>query len=1110
MHDLRDWLAGLGLERYAEVFNVNAIDSGILPALTERDLQALGIPLGHRKRLLKAIAALAGTAAPPVSTASAPAGHEAERRQVTVMFCDLVGSTALSQRLDPEDMREVIAAYRGACAKAVARFDGFIAKYMGDGVLVYFGYPRAHEDDAERAVKAGLVIVDAVAGLRPDIDLKVRIGIATGLVVAGDLVSEGAAEESAIVGATPNLAARLQGIASPGTVVIAPSTRRLVDAMFEYEDLGMHALKGIAEPVAVSRVAAERVTQSRFEAVHAGRLTTFVGRDSEIALLLHRWGRVKEGDGQVVLLAGEAGIGKSRVTQALREQVSPEPHTHLRYQCSPYHTSSALYPSIGQLEFAAGFAPGDSPKMKLDKLERLIGHAPDSDAEAVPLLAALLSIPIEGRYRPLDLSPSERKQRTLEALLRLLFGLARRRPVLFILEDAHWIDPTTQELIGLAIDRMQRTPVLLVVTHRPEYTSPWGHHRHVSMLMLDRLGRPQCNAMIDGLTSGKALPHEVLDQIIAKTDGVPLFVEELTKMVLDSGLLAEAPDRYTLSATLPPLAIPSTLQDSLMARLDRMAPVKEVAQIGAAIGREFSYDLLAAVSPLQGNELAHALAQLEAAELIFGRGTPPCATYTFKHALVQDTAYATLLRGKRQQLHARIAETLTRLFPERAAVEPEMLAHHYTAAGQIGQAVEYWKRAGIHAVERSANLEALAHLSKGLDLLESLPETIERNRQEVALRMPLGIAYMSSRGLHVPEVRAVYARVRVLCEALADASGLFTATWHLWMTDKDWETADARSKELLILAERERDSGMILQANHAAWTLNFQKGALEATRRHSDIGIQVYSLEQHRSHAFRYGGHDPGVCCRSTGGHVRWLLGFPDQAELLVRDSLAVAEARAHPMSTTHALGFGAAHFQFRREPDKVRDLAEKAAPIARDHGLLSVVWAVVGRVAGLWAETMEEPTPSRVALIREELESMRAEYYRSYCLGLLAECYGRIGAAAEGLLTVTEALAQAENSMRWWKAELHRLKGELLLSQSRQNVSEAERCFEQAVAIARGQSAKSLELRAAISLARLWRDQGRRTGASEQLIPIYGWFTEGFDTPDLKEAKELLDELGK
>jgi class 3 adenylate cyclase len=685
----------------------------------------------------KAVGEVAAPA--PPTTTPLPRTDSAERRQLTVMFCDLVGSTALSARLDPEDLREVIGIYHRCCAGVTERAGGYVAKYMGDGVLAYFGYPRADEHDAERAVRAGLHLVDAVAGLdtAAGAPLHVRVGIGTGLVVVGDLIGEGAAREQAVVGETPNLAARLQALAAPSTVVIGPSTRRLTGGLFDYKDLGAVEIKGFAGPVPAWQVLRPSAVESRFEALRGSALTRLVGRDEEIDLLLRRWARAKAGDGQVVLISGEAGLGKSRIAAALAECLHAEPHLRLRYFCSPYHLDSALFPFIDQLGRAAEFARDDPPAARLEKLEALLALVAPPD-EDVALLADLMSLPASERHPLPNLSPQRKKERTLEALLRQLEGLVRRQPVVLVFEDAHWIDPTSRELLDLTVERVRSLPVLLIVTFRPEFLPPWTGQPQVSMVALNRLDRRDRTALVEQIAGGKTLPDKVIAQIVERADGVPLFVEELTKNILESGLLREEADRYVLDGALPPFAIPTTLHDSLMARLDRLASVRLVAQTGAAIGREFSYALLRVVSPLPEDELQTALVRLVDAELIFQRGAPPDSVYAFKHALVQDAAHSTLLRSSRQQLHARIAEALEGQFPELMDAQPELFAQHYAEAGLVAKSVACWGKAGHRSVTRSAMAEAAAQLQKGLDQLALLSDTPERQRQELEFRTALG------------------------------------------------------------------------------------------------------------------------------------------------------------------------------------------------------------------------------------------------------------------------------------------------------------------------------------------------------------------------------------
>jgi class 3 adenylate cyclase len=763
--DVAAWLRGLGLEQYAQLFRDNDIDGAILCGMTAEDLKELGISsFGHRRKLLNAITALGGALGgePPTrdmaqsATSATPAPIppptiEAERRQLTVMFCDLVGSTSLSTRFDPEDLREVIGAYQRVVTEIVSGFDGFVAKYMGDGVLVYFGYPRAHEDDAERAVRTGLALAERVARLETHARLEARIGIATGLVVVGDLIGAGEAQERGVGGETPNLAARMQELAPANGVLIAEGTRRLLGDFFELRDLGIVAVKGFAASLPVWQVLRPSAVESRFDALRASALTPLVGREEELELLLQRWQRAKAGDGQVVLLSGEPGIGKSRLTAALHQRLEGEPHIRLRYFCSPHHQDSALYPFITQLERAAGFTHEDSADARLDKLEGLLTPAAPP-AEDLTLLAELLSLPTV-RYLALPLSPQRKKERTFAALRLQLADLARCQSVLMVFEDLHWIDPSSRELLDLIVERALGLPMLLILTFRPEFQAPWSGLPQVAALALNRLDPRTGAAMIERIAGDRPLPTELMAEIVERADGVPLFVEELARAVIETGASSDRGIDKTLAGSpLPASTVPAALHASLLARLDRLGPAaREVAQIGAVIGRDFPYALLVSIAAHNDATLANALDRLTQSGLIFQRGTTPSVTFLFKHALVRDAAYASLLRRRRQELHARIAALLEAGFPEIVEAQPELLAQHFTEAGLIEQGIAYWQRAGERAVVRSANIEAVTHFGRGIALLKTLPESAQRDEQELALQVAIVAPLLAIRGLGAPE-----------------------------------------------------------------------------------------------------------------------------------------------------------------------------------------------------------------------------------------------------------------------------------------------------------------------------------------------------------------------
>jgi class 3 adenylate cyclase len=762
MQPVGEWLASIGMPEYAERFADNEIDPVVLRQLTDQDLIELGLPLGHRRRMLAAIAELDGPkAAPPPATGP---GEGAERRQLTVMFADLVDSTALSARLDPEDLRALIGAFHHCVAATVARFEGFVAKYMGDGVLIYFGYPRAHEDDIERAVRAGLALIEAIGELHVRERLQIRIGAATGLVVVGDVVGSGEARERGVFGETPNLAARLQAAAAPDTMVIGATTRRLLGRLFEYRDLDPIEVKGFTAPVEAYQVLRQSAVESRFEATRTAT-APLIGRDGEVAELMGGWRDAKAGRGRGILISGEPGIGKSRLVAAVLELIAAEPHRRLRYFCSPHHRDSALHPVIAQLERAAAFRREDTAAQRLDKLEAVLSAATSPVDEAATLIADLMSIPTGERYPKPGVGPQKRKERTLEALIAQFAGLAKRQPVLMVFEDVHWSDPTTRELLDLLVERLPALRILVLITARPEFVSPWSDLAHIIPMGLYNLQPRQCAEMIAHLTGGRTLPREIAEQIIDRTDGVPLFVEELTKSVIESGSLTPAGDGYVVTGPAAALAIPSTLHASLLARIDRLAPTREVAQIGAALGRSFPYELVSAVATMPARQLDEALSQLVHAELIFQRGTPPDADYTFKHALVQDTAYGTLLRSRRQELHARIALILEAQFPGIVRAQPEVLARHCAEAGMAEKAAAYWLAAGRQALARSAMPEAVAQLNKALDLLSGIPGR-EAREQELDAELALGHALIAAKGYAASELGAVYERARTLCDRL--------------------------------------------------------------------------------------------------------------------------------------------------------------------------------------------------------------------------------------------------------------------------------------------------------------------------------------------------------
>jgi len=1109
IQQIGEWLGKLGLGEYEQCFAENYIDASVLGDLTETDLEKLGIPLGHRKRLLRAIAELDRGAA-PVARTEANRPDEAERRQLTLMFCDLVGSTALSVRLDPEELGKIIGHYHQRCAEVIEKSGGFVAEYMGDGVLAYFGYPQAHEDDVERAVRAGLALVDAVAALDDGggKTLRARIGIATGLVIVGDLVGEGARALAAI-GETPNLAARLQALAEPDQVIIDGNTRHLLGGLFEFRALGPVSVSGFREKLPVWQVIGASAVDSRFEALRA-TTTPLVGRDEEIDLLLRRWQQAKSGDGCIVLVSGEAGIGKSRIAQTMVERVSGDAHTTLRLFCSPHHQDSALYPAITQLERAAGFRREDTPEQRLGKLEGVLALATRRLGETVPLLAALLSIPTNGRYPPLALSPQKQKEKTLRALVAQVEGLAKRQPLLIIVEDAHWGDATSRELFDLLIESVVSLPVLVLVTFRPEFTPPWLGRHQVTLLSLNRLPPRRQAEMIACVTGGKALPPEVAAQIIDRTDGVPLFVEELTKAVIESGVLIDVGDRYAIEGPLPALAIPTTLNASLLARLDRLAPVREVAQVGAAIGRNFSYELIAAVAGMPTQQLNEALAQLVSTELIFARGSPPDAEYTFKHALVQDAAYSTLLRSRRQLLHARIAAVLEAQLLDVVETQPDLLARHCAEAGLLEKAVGYCLTAGRQAIARWALTEATGQLRKGLDLLSGVPDGVQRQEMELNLQTMLGNVLVATKGYSAPELGESYARARGLCDELKRPPKLATLVGQVTfrLVRGELPQAEQHAEEIRQLGQatsdgRSRFIGSLLSGSVCWWL-----GKFGEARAHLENCVASW---EPRYHAPTSSAEDPYVSMLVEHSRILVFLGYLDQARSRRTEALAAAR-RFSPYTLAYALGqawIDGWAVDGVKAAEPMLGWAEELMAIAKEQGFPT--WLGLGHVMRGWSLAITGEAAEGIPLILRGAAICRGagqNLARPCFLTMLAEAYAIAGQPEEGLACLGEAVQLVEATQeRWAEAEMHRLRGTLLLSMQQRSAAEAS--YRAALDAARRQNAKLWELRAALEMARLWCDQGRRDEARGLLVPIHAWFTEGVTTPVLRDVRSLLERLG-
>jgi class 3 adenylate cyclase/predicted ATPase len=1105
-NSIRRWLEELGLGKYGDVFVENEITPHEIHDLTDDDLKELGLPMGPRKRLLRAITEGDAKVVAPADKNTAikeqPHSTATERRQLTIMFCDLVGSTALSGQIDPEDLRDVMRKYQDAVAGSVTRYGGHIAKYLGDGVLTYFGWPQADEDQAERAVRAGLDAVAEVAKLtiHTKATLEARVGISTGIVVVGDLVGESGREAKAVTGQTPNLAARLQGLAEPGEVIVCENTRRVIGSMFEWESLGAHDLKGFSEPVPAWRVASSKTVENRFETRQGVTPASFVGREHELGLLLERWELAKEGESQVVELSGEAGIGKSRIVRALLDSIAESDHFGLRYHCSPHRTNSAYFPIVRRLEQAARFISTDTVDIRLGKLESLLRMSgQDNEAEA-PWFAALLSLPGDTRYGKLDLTPQRRREGITKALLNQVLALSRKRPVLFVVEDAHWIDPTTREFLDQLAHHVTDAPVLILVTNRQRKSQSGAAQSYVTSIALNRLSRAQGKKIIRA-SGGADFSDEIINQIVARADGVPLFVEELTRSVAETVGEAGTAD------------IPETLHDSLMARLDRLGKVKEIAQISAVIGRDFGHSLLSAVADRPDNELVDALDLMVGSELVSRRGVPPDTIYTFKHALVQGVAYQSLLKPKRQVLHQRVAETLENQFADVMQSQPELMAHHYAEAGLAEKSVPYWRKAGQQAIERSANQEAIVHLTTGLAILTGQPVNAQKNAQELDFCLALGPALMSTKGLASTEAEEMYLRAKKLCQSVSEAALSFQAAWGLWLVYQQRgqiDLAQAATSEVLSLAEGQKDNvDYLLQAHHAAWTTQLFVGNNSGSRNHSIKGDALYDVEKHRNHAFTYGGHDPGVCAKTTASEALYLLGYPEQAIANAEDGVSLAKKISHPFSLAMAHYFVAQVYQYRLEASTVSIQAQAAITMCEQHGFES--FQAQATVLLGWATATGGESDLGIAQIREGLaawQSTGTGMRRPYFLALLADGLFRSDRIDEGLETIIEAEALITHTGETrWQAETVRLKG-ALMEQGDTAIKEIEATYRHAIEIAREQDARSLQLRATTSLCRFWNKHGKEGEARQLLKPLYGWFIEGFDTPDLIEAKALLDEL--
>jgi class 3 adenylate cyclase/tetratricopeptide (TPR) repeat protein len=1115
METIGEWLAALGMSEYHDRFIENRIDVSVLQDLTDADLENLGVLLGDRRKMLRAIRGSGDGPLSKPTDAGISRRDSSERRQITVMFIDIVGSTELSATIDPEDLGTVLGLFKTRCAEAVAYYGGSIANYMGDGALAYFGYPAAHEDDAERAIRAGLSLIGAIGDLRLSIPtpLRVRVGIATGLVVVGDLIGTTGSRETVAVGETLNLAARIQAAASANSVVVGSLTKRLAGGAFDYIDLGTQQLKGIPTATRLWRVLGESQARGRFDARTSQGLTPFVGREEEIELLLRRWEQARVGEGQLVLLSAPPGFGKSRVTLAFRERLEAPNSTCVEYFGSPFHINSPFHPFIRQIEWSTGIVRADNPSEKLAKIEKTFGSGEPDISETTTLLATLLSIPSAERFPPLQIDEVVQKQRTMELLGRQLIRLAKQEPLLLVFEDAHWIDATSVETMSGIIRKLANLPVMIVVTYRPEFAPPWLDLGHTTMLRLNQLGRRQVSELIVKAARGKRLPDSIIEQILEKAQGVPLFVEEITRTILESGDLEEDVDSYILRQTTRDFLIPATLQDSLIARLDRLGSPKELILTASIIGREFSFELIDAVASVSQAELLADLRRLVRSDLLSEQGTPPHSRYAFKHALIRDAAFQSVLKARKRELHSRIANVLADRFSEVVAAEPEVIAHHFTEAQIIDRALEFWRHAANRATSRLAYVEALGHVTKALSLIETLPSGHGRDEWELAFLVIEGPSRMALDGWDSPEAKDLYEKARIVAERLGRPAEVFRSVWGLWMgahSGGQHKRAHDLFLEIQSLMENTNEPEHVVQAHHAGGSQMVAEGAPRTALFHIDKLLTNYRMDVHGNHALMYGAHDPGCCSLGMKALSLTMLGYPDLAEEESLKSLAMSERLGHQPSISHTHMFRAEHCIIMNRFDDAAPHLSASIELANKYSLAGYLISdnlMLGLVLVMQGEFDAGVRQAEIAL-----DDLRKIPTRRFHLPIRISIVGRAKNAAgdhEGALALfnTALEAAANTGETWYEPELLRLKADCLIARSHKTEI-AEECLNKAIGIAKRQDAKFWELRSANSLARLCARKGQREQALRLLSPIYEWFTEGFEGEDLIEAKKLIEEL--
>jgi predicted ATPase/class 3 adenylate cyclase len=1054
----------------------------------------------------------------PVGTGTGRAAPEAERRQMTFLFCDIKDSVPLSVRIDPEELRNILADYQRVCHTVAGRFEGKIARYEGDGIMYYFGYPFAHEDEAQRGVRSGLAIMEGIAQLNLRLErergmrVQVRIGVHTGLVVAGDIATDPELERDAAIGAPPNIASRLQDQAAPDSMVISSATYNLIAGYFHCQDLGFVTLRGISKPMAIYQVLNESSARTRLDVAAIRGLPPMEGRDAELGLLTKLWREACASNGRAALVIGEPGIGKSRLVWALEEHVAQALDASLtKWSCSPYFQNTAFYPVIEYLERALEFDADDTANQRLDKLDGFLAQYGFPLPDFAPLVADLLSLPYEGRYVAPNVPADRRRQVLIDAIVRTVLLRAAHQPLLLIVEDLHWADPSTLDVLTQLIECAQSARLMVVLSSRPEFIPAWP----VEHLTLGRLETGASRSIVNAV-SGKELPAEIIGQLIDKADGVPLYLEELTKLVLDEVSFRVESGRSELAGPLPELTIPPTLADSLTARLDQQSSAKRIAQLGATIGRQFSYELLVSVlramGPVNTRKVRQDLTRLVGAGLLLVKRDGR-ETYTFKHALIQDSAYGMLLRSTRQQYHGRIAQALADASPSSTEVAPELLAHHFAQAGLIAEAMPWWLRAGQRALRGSAYKEAIAHLERGLELVADLPESAARISQELEFRLTLGPAYMATRGYGAAEVQECYHRARELCQQLGNPPQLAPVVYGLWsyhiVRAQHW-TALELGQQILDLGVANHDLGLQVQGNLALGWSQFFLGRFSASREHLERVLELYDHDRQSSHAYQFG-DDPGTSASSCLAQVYWLCGYPDKARRQSDDALHVLRSLSHPYSVAFGLvvnGFVRLNLG---DAATTRALQEEAIALSREHGL--PLTATMGSMLHGYALTQLDELEAGIAEMREALAgyvATGAELDMPYWYWLLAEASHRVGATEDGIAYLDRAQKMLERTgERYFEAEIHRLLGQLLPEVApRERTLTPEKCLMRALEVAGETGSKSLELRAIMALVRHDMQRGRQAREGGLLRTTYDWFTEGFETPDLREARRLLGEL--